>query len=145
MKKITDWVSKKRHPIKSMPVPVDLQTALGALLVRMAKCDQHYHPLEIDQIESILSKAYELDQNECARLRSECERYESALDETEDFAIILRDRMDYEDRLTIVDAAWTVLMADHMVRLPEQKTLETIEKTLNISHADSYVLRHRHR
>lgn len=142
MKKLQDWLGRRKTVDTPLP-DLNVQTALGALLVRMAKSDHNYQAVEVAQIDRILAAAYHLDPIQSAKLRAECERLEHYIDKTEDFSLILRESLPYEDRLTICDAVWAILMADGIARLSEKQTMEHVEKNFGISHTDSYVIRHK--
>jgi len=142
MKKLTEWLSRRVRATDPLP-PINLQNAIGVILVRMARSDLDYQRVEIQQIDRILASAYHLETSESAQLRTECERLEAYVDDIDQFTAIVRDGLTYSERLTICDATWAVLMADSVVRLSEKQMMEETEKALGIAHSDSYVIRHK--
>ena len=96
---------------KPLPEP-DEQLALGALLVRVAKSDREYHVAEIAEIDSILSKSFNINAVDAAKMRATCEKLEAQAPGTPDFALIIREHVDYAHRLEVVNAPWDVLLSD---------------------------------
>jgi uncharacterized tellurite resistance protein B-like protein len=142
MKKLTEWLSSRVRATDPLP-PINLQNAIGVILVRMARSDLDYQRVEIEQIDRILASAYHLEASESAQLRTECEQLEAYVDDIDQFTAIVRDWLTYSERLTICDATWAVLLADSVVRLSEKQMMEETEKALGIAHSDSYVIRHK--
>lgn len=142
MKKLTDWISNRVRATDPLP-PINLQNAIGVILVRMARSDLDYQRVEIEQINRILASAYHIDKDESAQLRTDCEQLEAYVDDIDQFTAIVRDGLTYSERLTICDAAYAVLMADGIVRLSEMEMMEETEKALGIAHSDSYIIRHK--
>lgn len=126
--------SRKSEP-KPLPQPTP-QLALGALLVRVAMADQNYRASEVGQIDRILSATFGLKPLEAAKLRATCEALERHAPGTPEFAQILRDEVDYEDRKALADAMWSVALADGTREDNEEVQLIAIETALGLSDED---------
>lgn len=116
------------------PLPeADARTALGALMVRAAKADHAYLFEEVEQIDAVLSKLYELNPVEAAKMRAGCEKLEEEMPATEELASILHDAIRQEDREGAVAALWSVVFADGIERKEEDDFLHAIEAALGVS------------
>ncbi|WP_166416544.1 tellurite resistance TerB family protein [Cochlodiniinecator piscidefendens] len=107
--------------------------ALGGLLVRIAKSDQHYAFEEIGQIDGILAERYQLNAVQAAKMRAECEQFEAQAPTSDDFALALKDSVAYSERSAIVEALWKVVMADGVEQTEEHSLFV---KTANILGVD---------
>ncbi len=116
------------------PLPAaDARNALGALLVRAAKADKAYLFEEVEQIDAVLIKLYDLNPVEAAKMRAGCEKLEEEMPVTEDLAGILHDAISQEDREAAVAALWSVVFADGEEREEEDALLHAIEGALGVS------------
>lgn len=133
-----DFIARLRGKPKSQPLPEpDEKLALGALLVRVAKSDSFYHVNEIIEIDHILGQSFALSSVEAAKLRATSEKLESHAPDTTEFTALIRDTVDYEHRLVIVQQLWTVILADGRDLPAEHTALHEIESHLGINPADS--------
>ena len=124
--------------IPDKPLPeLDAAHAIGALLVRVAKADHVYLFEELEQIDRILAQRNGLNPVEAARMRADCERLEHAGPETPRFAEILRASVDYEERLAVVRALWSVVLADGIREEHEVALVDLIEDMLGVSEEHS--------
>jgi len=112
------------------------QLALGALLVRVAFADEDYRADEIGQIDRILAQTFDLNPIEAAKLRATCEKLHHDAENTEDFATILREEVDYADRKALGDAMWSVALADGHRHEKEEIQLQAIEMALGLTDMD---------
>ncbi|SHH56253.1 TerB family tellurite resistance protein [Cognatishimia maritima] len=126
--------TSKKAP--ALPEP-DESLALGALLVRVAKSDHHYHVSEIAKIDQILAKSFQINAVQAAKMRATCEKLEKQAPGTPDFAILIREHVDYQHRLEMVQALWDVILADGADTPEEDAALHEIEKHLGILPEDS--------
>ncbi|MEQ9693381.1 TerB family tellurite resistance protein [Shimia sp. SDUM112013] len=118
-----------------LPEP-DERLALGALLVRVAKSDAHYDAGEIGEIDRILSETYGLKPIEAAKMRATCEKLEAQAPGTPDFALLIRQTVDYPHRLEMLQALGRVIDADGAHAEAESTVLKEIETMLGIDKAD---------
>nr|WP_106606493.1 TerB family tellurite resistance protein [Shimia abyssi] len=125
-----------KTPASDLPEP-DEKLALGALLVRVAKSDNHYDAVEIGEIDRILAATFSLNPVEAAKLRATCEKLESAAPGTPDFALVIRQNVDYPHRLEMAQALWRVIIADGEHAPEEDASLNEIESMLGIKPEDS--------
>lgn len=124
------------------PLPeTDAKLALGALLVRVAKSDDVYLFEEIEQIDRILAEKNGLNPVDAARMRATCEKIEQAAPETEEFARLIRETVEYPHRVDAVTALWKVMVADGFAHRNEEALVTLVETTLGVSQHDSAAAR----
>ena len=131
---------RRRSAPKPLPQP-NAQLALGALLVRVAFADRNYNAKEIGQIDRILSQTFGIGPIEAAKLRAICEKLEHDAPDTSEFARILREEVDYADRLALGQAMWSVALADGHRHESEEIQLLAIETALGLTDTDIETLR----
>ena len=120
------------------PLPVaDAQNALGALMVRAAKADRAYLFEEVEQIDAVLAKLYDLNPVEAAMMRAGCEKLEEEMPRTEDLAGILHSAISKDDREAAVAALWSVVFADGVEHEEEDELLHAVEAALGVDKATS--------
>ncbi len=121
-----------------LPEP-DEHLALGALLVRIAKSDSHYHIQEISEIDHILQESFDLNAVEAAKMRATCENSKPKPRHA-GFALLIRQNIDYAHRLSILPAFRRVVIADGVHVKAEADTVLEIEDMLGIQPEDRITL-----
>lgn len=127
---------------KPLP-PTDIPHALGALLVRVAKIDDHYAVQEISQIDKILARFENIGPVDAAKMRADCERLEEHAPATQDFADLLRTHVDYDARLAMTEALWNVVYADGRAHQSEESVMDLTRGHLGISPEDCEMARNK--
>jgi len=121
------------------PLPeVDCRLALGALLVRLAKSDGNYAASEVAQIDQTLMARYQLSAEQAAALRAECEAVEAEAPDTVRFTRALKDTVPYEDRVGVIEALWSVVLADGVRDDEEDSMMRMTASLLGVSDQDSH-------
>ena len=123
-----------------LPDP-DARLALGALLVRVARTDGNYDPAEIAQINHTLMDRYDLTETEAASLRRDCEVLESEAPDTVRFTRAIKEAVDYDNRLAVIEALWRVAMADNIRDDAEDSIMRMTASLLGVSDQDSNAAR----
>jgi len=121
--------------------PEDARLALTALLVRIARSDGDYAEVEIAQITRIISKRYDLDENATTSLLWEAESLEEQAPDTVRFTRAIKDAVPYEDRVSVVAAAWAVVLADGERADEENALMRLIANLLGVNDRDSHIAR----
>lgn len=120
----------------------DARLALTALLVRIARSDNNYTAGEIDRIDRIICARYGLSTFEATALRHKAETLESQAPDTVRFTRAIKDAVAYEDRRAVIEAAWSVVLADGQRSKEEDALMRLIASLLGISDVDSANARH---
>ena len=126
----------------SLPDP-DAELALGALLVRVAKADRDYQVEEISLIDKILSRLYQHNAIEAAKVRATCEKLHAAAPDTDTFGKLIRETTDLQERLAALEALWEVVLADGHFDEGEIKIVEEARIAMGLSFNDSQAARER--
>ena len=121
----------------------DSRLALAALLVRVAKADGEYARVEIDQIDRVLAARYGLGPFEVTKLRAEAETLEQEAPDTVRFTRAIKDAVPHEDREAIMEALWTVALADGGRDHEEDALMRLVAPMLGINDRDSAHARQR--
>ncbi|MBS0563346.1 MAG: TerB family tellurite resistance protein [Proteobacteria bacterium] len=127
------------------PAPADPAgpLALAALLVRLARADSQYEPAEIARIDRILASRYGISPFEAVQLRERAEALEAASPDTVRFTRALKDAVPHEDRIEILQALWSVALADEERSADEEALIRLVANLLGVSDQDSARARQR--
>ncbi|WP_347312900.1 TerB family tellurite resistance protein [Defluviimonas sp. SAOS-178_SWC] len=123
-----------------LPEP-DAQLALAALLVRLARADADYSEPERSRIDRVLSTRYGLSPFETAKLRAGAEALEAEAPDTVRFTRALKDAVPHEDRMSLMQALWSVALADNARDAEEDAVIRLVADLLGISDRDSALAR----
>ncbi|MEJ2000333.1 MAG: TerB family tellurite resistance protein [Maritimibacter sp.] len=121
----------------------DARLALTALLVRIARSDNEYARIEIIRIEQIIRHRYGLDPDQAHDLRREAELLEEAAPDTVRFTRAIKDAVPLEERIAVIEAAWSVVLIDGDRSDEEDALMRVIASLLGISDRDSNMARQR--
>lgn len=121
--------------------PEDARVALTALLVRIARSDGQYDDVEKDQIRDIVADRYDLSPELAQDLMYQAQELESQAPDTVRFTEAIKGAVPYEDRTSVVAAAWRVVLADGDRADEEDALMRLIAKFLGVSDRDSNIAR----
>lgn len=125
-----------------LPEP-DARMALAALLVRVARTDGFYAAEEVERIEKILMRRHGIGPFEAARLRSEAEDLESVAPDTVRFTRALKAAVALPDRAALVQALWSVALADGGQDPGEEQLIRLTANLLGLTDVESALARKR--
>lgn len=126
--------------IQPEPAPIadaDARLALTALLVRVARSDNDYSGDERARIDQITQARYGLDATAAKTLRNEAEAMEAEAPDTVRFTKAIKEAVAYEDRVAVIEALWTVVLADGQRAQEEDALLRLVANLLGVSDPDS--------
>lgn len=115
----------------------DARLALAALLVRVAKTDGLYAAEEVERIEKILMTRHQLDPFEAATLRAQAEDLETQAPDTVRFTRALKAAIPLEHRAGLVEALWSVALADGQRDASEDQQMRLLSNLLGLSDVES--------
>ncbi|MHA6266869.1 TerB family tellurite resistance protein [uncultured Aliiroseovarius sp.] len=130
---IRSLLAKLTQPAPDPFDDADARLAIAALLVRLARSDHQYETAETDAITHILSQRYGLSQDDAIELRREAELLEEAAPDTVRFTNTVKEAVPLEDRLSVVEAAWSVVLADGTRSVEEDALMRMIPRFLGIT------------
>ncbi|MCE8510343.1 TerB family tellurite resistance protein [Ruegeria pomeroyi] len=126
------------------PAPLDdgdARLALTALLVRIARADNDYAQAERDRIDRIAAARYGLSPFEAAQLRARAEELEAEAPDTVRFTRAIKEAVAYEERRAVVEALWSVVLADGERAQEEDALLRLVANLLGVNDRDSALAR----
>lgn len=138
-----DFLKRLTAPQPEPLADTDARLALTALLVRVARADEHYDDAEQARIDRIACNRYGLSPFEAAKLRGEAEALEAEAPDTVRFTRAIKDAVPYEDRIGVIEALWQVVLADGQRDAEEDALLRLVSNLLGVSDRDSALARQR--
>lgn len=136
-----DLIRRMSAPAPQPLSDPDARLALGALLVRIARTDGSYDPSEKAQIDRTLMSRYALTEAEAATLRADCEVLESEAPDTVRFTRAIKEAVAYDQRLSVIEALWRVVLADGQRDTHEDSMMRMTASLLGITDQDSNAAR----
>jgi uncharacterized tellurite resistance protein B-like protein len=121
----------------------DARLALATLLVRVARSDGSYDVAEVAHINRILMQRHNLSETAAAYLRTEAEAMEAEAPDTVRFTRALKSAVPLEDRTALVEALWTVALADGARDADEDRLLRLVSNLLGLTDVESAQARQR--
>ncbi len=121
----------------------DARLALAALMVRIARSDGEYRADEVARIDRLLGARYGLSPFEVAALRKDAEALEAKAPDTVRFTRAIKHAVAYEDRIAVIEALWSVVLADGVRDDEEDAQLRLLANLLGINDRDSALARQR--
>ncbi len=137
----SDFLSRLTQPQPDPLVEDDARLALTALLVRIARSDNDYADSEMARIDRISTERYGLSPFEAAALRARAEDLEAEAPDTVRFTRAIKEAVAYDDRLAVVQAMWSVALADGHRSGEEDSLLRLVVSLLGVSDVDSALAR----
>ncbi|SDW57201.1 Uncharacterized conserved protein, tellurite resistance protein B (TerB) family [Ruegeria halocynthiae] len=139
----SDFLSRLTQPQPDPLVEDDARLALTALLVRIARSDNDYADTEMARIDRISAERYGLSPFEAAALRARAEDLEAEAPDTVRFTRAIKEAVAYDHRLAVVQAMWSVALADGHRSGEEDSLLRLVVSLLGVSDVDSALARQR--
>jgi uncharacterized tellurite resistance protein B-like protein len=120
-----------------LPEP-DADLALAALLVRLARADGQYAPAEVARIDRILIARHGAG---AADLRKRAEVLEAQAPDTVRFTRAIKDATALEDRAEMLQAMWSVALADEAREAEEDQLMRLVANLLGLTDQQSALAR----
>jgi len=118
----------------------DAELAIAALLVRVARADDHYDQAERERIERVLAcRGLTPDAARARRLRAEA--LEAEASDTVRFTRQIKDRIALEDRRAVLAALWEVAYADNSRGADEDSLIRLVSSLLGMTDRESAEIR----
>lgn len=123
-----------------LPEP-DAALALAALLVRLARADGDYSPVEISRIDKVLASRHGLTPAAAAAMRAQAEGLEQEAPDTVRFTRAIKEGTALEDRTELVQAMWSVALADDSRDAAEDQLMRLVANLLGLTDQQSALAR----
>ncbi|MBY4895174.1 TerB family tellurite resistance protein [Rhodobacteraceae bacterium N5(2021)] len=140
---IADILKRLAAPAPEPLTPADARLALAALLVRLARSDGDYAAVEIARIDALLADRYGLLPGQAKTLRAQAEALEAQAPDTVRFTRAIKDAVDHDDRLDVIEALWEIVLADGARDEDEDALMRLVAPMLGITDRDSNLARQR--
>jgi uncharacterized tellurite resistance protein B-like protein len=137
-----DLLRRLTAPAAPLPEP-DRRLALAALLVRVARADGAFAAVEARRIDRILADRHGLSPDEALGLRAEAETLEAEAPDTVRFTRAIKEAVPYEERIGVIEALWSVALADGVRDAEESGLMRLVAGLLGVSDRDSALARQR--
>jgi uncharacterized tellurite resistance protein B-like protein len=138
-----DLLRRLTAPDPAQLPETDARLALAALMVRIARTDGDYATAEKATIDSVLTRRYGLEPAAVADLRAQAETLEAEAPDTVRFTRAIKDAVDLEDRIAVIEALWAVVLADGARDAEEDSLLRLLANLLGVGDRDSNLARKR--
>lgn len=119
----------------------DAAVAIAALMVRVARADNHYTRQEQDAIDAILVDRMGGDARAAAERRAAAEMIEAEAPDTVRFTRIIKDRIALEHRFAVIRALWLVALSDGHKTPGEDAMVRLTAGLLGVNDRDSALAR----
>ena len=140
-KMFADFLSRLVRPDPDPLDDGDARLALSALLVRIARSDGRYDSQERAVILDIARSRYGLSPEGAAGLVTQAETLEAQAPDTVRFTRAIKEAVPYEQRLGVIEALWSVVMADGSRDPEEDALLRLAASLLGVTDQDSNAAR----
>lgn len=137
----SDLIRRLTAPEPEKLPELDARIALAALLVRLARSDGDYADVEIVQIDQSLMSRYGMGPAQAAALRAQAETLEAEAPDTVRFTRAIKEAVDYDDRVAVIEAMWRVVMADGVRDDAEDSLMRMTASLLGVTDQDSHAAR----
>ncbi len=138
-----DFLKRLTAPAPDPLDQTDARLALTALLVRIARADDHYSSDEATRIERIVTERYGLAAADAQTLMRDAETLEAEAPDTVRFTRAIKDAVAHDDRIGVIEAMWSVALADGKRDAEEDALLRLSANLLGINDKDSALARQR--
>lgn len=119
----------------------DAEVAIAALLVRVARADDHYNAAEKRRIDEVLCRMHGIGPAEAAERRSVAEMIEAEAPDTVRFTRLIKDRVPPESRSSIIHALWEIALSDNHRDKDEESAIRLVSGLLGVTDRDSALQR----
>lgn len=119
------------------PTDLPFPEAFAALLVRLARADGDYAQSEIARIDQLLTLRFGYDATKVQALREAAETLEKDVGDTVRLTKPIKAAVAYEDRIDVVEALWSLSLADGARDYNEDGLMRLIVSLLGVNDRDS--------
>ncbi len=114
-----------------------LELAAGALLVEAAVMDGTFDDAELKVISDLLCQRFSLNTDEAAELIDDAKKVVEGSVEIYGFARTIKDSMDHDQRVEIIEMLWRVVLADGAVDDYESNLIRRVSGLIYVSDRES--------
>ncbi len=119
----------------------DAEMAVAALLVRIARADNHYTQAEKARIDALLGRRQGLTPALASDRRAAAEMLEAEAPDTVRFTRAVKERIPLDQRRSVIAAMWSVALTDGPRGAAEESTIRLAASLLGVNDVDSALAR----
>ena len=119
----------------------DAEVAIAALLVRVARADNHYGNDERRHIDTLLARRRGLSHTDAADRRAAAEMIEAEAPDTVRFTRAIKERIPLDERTEVIGVLWEVALADGTRSADEDAAIRLTASLLGVSDVESAMMR----
>jgi uncharacterized tellurite resistance protein B-like protein len=120
-----------------------LPRALAALLVEAARADEDYTDEERRVIDRVLAAKFSLSAQDAEALRIVAETDQAEANDLYRFSSVVRDALDREGKLALIEDMWTIALTDDHRDPHEEQVIRRLVGLLHLEDRDSTAARRR--
>ncbi|MBB4658361.1 TerB family tellurite resistance protein [Parvularcula dongshanensis] len=117
--------------------------ALAALLVEAARADEDYTDAERAVIDRVLERRFSMSRDEARTTRIEAETDQAEASDLYGFSHVVRDGLDREGKLGLIEDMWRVVLTDETRDPFEEQVIRRLVGLLHLEDTDSTTARRR--
>lgn len=121
----------------------DAEVAIAALLVRIARADNHYGSDERRHIDALLARRRGLSAADAADRRAAAEMIEAEAPDTVRFTRAIKERIPLDERAEVIGAMWEIALADGERSADEDAAIRLAASLLGVTDVESAQMRQR--
>lgn len=119
----------------------DAEVAIAALLVRIARADNHYGNDERRHIDALLARRRGLSEADAADRRAAAEMVEAEAPDTVRFTRAIKDRIPLDERAEVIGDMWEIALADGKRSADEDAAIRLAASLLGVTDVESARMR----
>lgn len=119
----------------------DAEVAIAALMVRIARADNHYGKNERAHIDALLARRRGLSPADAADRRAAAEMIEAEAPDTVRFTRAVKERIPLDQRRSVIAAMWSVALTDGPRGAAEESAIRLAASLLGVNDVDSALAR----
>ena len=126
--------AEEKNGIRRRDNRVALATAV--ICIEMAKIDGEFSDAEQGRIRKILSRMFDLSDEEISEIIEEAEKEMKDSLDTWKFTNIINRNFDRDQKRAVIESVWKVVYADGSLDKHEDYLVHKLQKLLNLAHSD---------
>ncbi|MCE2596343.1 TerB family tellurite resistance protein [Motilimonas cestriensis] len=115
---------------------IDIELAVAVLLTEVGQADSEMSVAEQQKIEYMLMKGFDLNEEEAKTLLLKAQLQQDKSVSMQTFTSVLKDQLNYEQRVRFVKGMWLVAYADNQLDPFEDYIIRKIADLLYLKHSD---------
>ena len=121
----------------------DERLATAALMYHLIAVDGHVDQSEKDALRTVLKKNFEIEEDDLNELIDQAKKRDEEAVDLYEFTSVLKRKLDYNERLNLMDMLWKMVFADGVLHEFEDNIIWRVSELLGVSKRDRITIRNR--